>query len=206
MCHNRVLRGREMHHNCQQKKQNHRSTSLETQLHHNLNTTVVGFDNRNYHFPVLNNEPNNVNNMGVSSCIAMVLLAAVAAALVSGASVRDSVSANSTKIGGVVCEHLYPAGTHKVSFEGRYFLLLVPNRLSDTELAPVVYDVPGFSESPYYQVRLWKQENKHTKEVESDLIRFFIVYHVTCVNWQEKGLREVLVDCPQLSWVISVES
>lgn len=36
----------------------------------------------------------------------------------------------------------------------RFFLLLVPEGLSTSKRAPVVVDVPGFSESPYYQVAL----------------------------------------------------
>eukprot|EP00040_Diaphanoeca_grandis_P032129 m.193716 g.193716 ORF g.193716 m.193716 type:complete len:329 (-) comp32516_c0_seq2:477-1463(-) len=52
------------------------------------------------------------------------------------------------------CSHAYPAGRHKVEISGgRYFLLLVPERLQ-LKPAPIVIDVPGFSESPYYQVEL----------------------------------------------------
>ena len=49
-------------------------------------------------------------------------------------------------------------GIHKIEHEvdgtKRYFLLLVPKGLSTTETVPVVVDVPGFSESPYYQAKL----------------------------------------------------
>jgi len=87
--------------------------------------------------------------MKSNSNMSIVMMITIAMVALAGASQVKHLNVSSDK----VCSHQYPAGRHKIEIDGRYFLLLVPNRLPLSP-APIVVDTPGFSESPYYQVEL----------------------------------------------------